>query len=1024
MNEILSMFNRILRKIPIGFVLVVICSSLTTASFARQDLAVSGKVTSADDGTALPGVNVIVKGTTTGTVTDADGAYSLRVPSADAVLVFSAIGFTTTEITVGTQSTINLSMQIDVRSLSEVVVVGYGTQDKRDVTASISSIDSEAIQRIPTGNAMEAMKGQIAGVDVLQTGGRPGQNSKITIRGRRSLTATNDPLFVIDGIPMTSGTASIQDFNPADIESMEVLKDAAATAIYGSRGSNGVILITTKRGKPGKTTVNYTSSYGVSTPFKTIPMMNGEEFAAMKREANRRDANNASGRAAWGDAGSYIPADEVVFVDPVELNSVQNGLSTDWQDLIYQNGSQLNQQVSVSGGSEKTQVTMALSYFKEDGLIEGVDYNRYTARVNVDHQINKIFKVGVSSLFANSTQNWGSGSVISEAVNQTPLGLPYDENGDLIFLPISDGIRSNPLNELVPGKRIDERKINRLFSSVYVDAQITDGLKYKFLLGQDYQFWERGIFEGQFTNTRKNGTPFAGVLKQENFGYTLENLLTYNKSFGEHNLGLTALQSVAQQDSTRSATTVINLPYETAEWYNLGLGTISGYDSRFEQYRLLSYMGRVNYSFKGKYLFQATMRWDGSSRLAPGNKWNAFPGLSAGWRIKDEAFLSGVEVVSDLKLRASYGKVGNTSVSPYQTQGRLSPSVYDWNNTDARGFALSEIPNPDLSWEFSETTDVGVDFGLFNNRLSGSLDYYYTSTGLSLLLTRRLPQTSGYTSILQNVGGTETNGFEITLSSIIVDRPNGLRWAADFNLGRYNEKIVDLALRDADGNKVDDVGNGWFIGQPIRTFYNYEKVGIWQASEREEADAVMDAFPGEIKLKDQDGDGRITPDDRVILGNDVPGAYGGFTNRFNFKGIDLSFFFYYRVGFMIDCQFCNSQATMQGRYNNLAVDYWTIDNPTNEYPRPNQNQENITNGNTLRYRDGGYVKLRNITLGYTLPTNVLDRLKLSTVRIFATAQNPIVWSKFKLFDPERAANVNSNEMPSSQLFLGGLNVTF
>ncbi len=1024
MNELLSKFKKALRLLPIGALLVAICSSQAMAFVVRQDLTVSGKVTSVEDAEGLPGVNVIVKGTTTGTVTDIEGNYTLRVPSRESVLVFSAIGFSTMEVTVGSQSQISVGMEVDVKSLNEVVVVGYGTQDKRDVTASISSIDAEAISRIPTGNAMDAMKGQIAGVDVLQNGGRPGQNSTITIRGRRSLTASNDPLFVVDGIPMTAGTSSIQDFNPADIASMEVLKDAAATAIYGSRGSNGVIIITTKRGKPGKTTVNYTSSYASTKPFRMIPMMNGEQFADLKREASRVDASNRSGRSAWGDVGSSIPDDANVFVDPVELNSAQNGISTDWQDLIYQNGSQLNQQISIAGGTEKTQVNMALSYFKENGLIEGSDYNRYTARANVDHQINKIFKIGLSTIFSNSTQNWGSGSVINEAVNQTPLGVPYDANGDLIFLPISDGIRSNPLSELVPGKRIDERKVNRLFSSVYLEADIFKGLKYKFLLGQDYQFFERGIFEGQFTNPRKNGTPSATLQKEGQFGYTLENLLTYNKSFGDHDLGITALQSVQQQDETSSSTSAIDLPYETSKWHNLGLATVSAYSSRFEQYRLLSAMGRVNYSYKGKYLLQATLRWDGSSRLAEGNKWNAFPGLSAGWRIKDEAFLSGVTLISDLKLRASYGKVGNTAVAPYQTQGTLGQSIYSWDNSDARGFQLSQIPSPDLSWEYSETIDIGLDFGLFNNRLSGTFDYYSTSSGLSLLLRRALPPTSGYSSILQNIGGTETKGFEITLGSTILDLPNGLNWTADFNLGHYTEKIVDLAQRDADGNKIDDVGNGWFIGEAIRSFYDYEKVGIWQANEKDQAAALMGAFPGEIKLKDQNGDGSITPDDRIILGNDVPAAYGGFTNRLSFKGVDLSFFFYYRLGFQIQCDFCNGQATMQARYNNLAVDYWTIDNPTNEYPRPNINQERIAFGSTLRYVDGGYVKLRNITLGYTLPTSVLDRLKVSNLRLYVTAQNPLVWSKFELFDPERGGNIGSGEMPSTQLFLGGLNLTF
>lgn len=1027
MHRILSILKKTPRIISLGFLIAVFCTDTLWASGKAdflQERTISGTVTSADDGQAFPGVNILLKGSTVGTVSDVNGKFSISVPSSESVLVLSAIGYSTTEVVVGNQSTISIALNVDITTLSEVVVVGYGTQEKRDVTAAIASINGDAITKIPTSNPMDAMKGQIAGVDVLQNGGRPGQASTVTIRGRRSLTASNDPLFVVDGIPMTSGTGSIADFNPADIASMEVLKDAAATAIYGSRGSNGVILITTKRGKTGKTTVNYTGTFGVTQPFKTIPMMNGEQFAALKREANRVDAANKPGRTAWGDVGSSIPADAAIFVDPVELKSVQEGRSTDWQDLIYQNGSQTNQQLSISGGTEKTQLNLSFSYFNEDGLIEGTGYKKYTSRINADHQISKIFKVGVSSLFSNATQNFGSGSVISEAVNQTPLGVPYDDQGKLIFLPISDGIRSNPLSELVPGKRVDERETNRIFSSAYAEASITKDLKFKVLFGLDYQDYQRGNFEGSFTNPRKNGTPAASLEKEQKFGYTLENLLTYNKSFGEHKLGLTALQSVAEQNTTKSGLAAANLPYETALWNNLGLGTVTSYSSRLEQYRLLSYMGRVNYSYKGKYLFQASMRFDGSSRLADGSKWNSFPGISAGWRIKDEGFMSAIEPVTELKLRASYGKVGNTAFDPYKTQGTLIQSVYDWNNTDARGFALNLIPSPALTWEYSETYDLGLDFGFFNNRLTGTIDFYHTSTGSSLILNRALPATSGYGSILQNIGGTETNGIDLSLSGTVLDLPNGLRWNVDFNLGHYKEKIVDLALRDAEGNPINDIGNGWFIGQPIRSFFDYQKVGIWQIAEKDEAATMMKAVPGEIKLGDIDGDGVITPADRTVLGNDVPAAYGGLTNSFEFKGFDFSFLLYYRVGFMIRNAFGNDQATMQGRYNNLQVDYWTIDNPTNDYPRPNKVQENIAFGSTLRYLDGGYVKLRNITLGYTLPKSVTNKIKATNLRLFVTAQNPLVWSSYKLFDPERAGDVNSGEMPSNRLFLGGINLTF
>jgi TonB-linked SusC/RagA family outer membrane protein len=1028
MYQTVSKLYSLFRSKPIRLLLVLYCMSLSHAdatidSPGLQQRIVKGRVTSGDDQLAFPGVSVIVKGTSAGTVTDADGNYSLDVNTSDAILVFSSIGYKTTEVPVGNQTTINLTMDPDVTSLNEVIVVGYGVQEKRDVTSSISQIDGAAIVKMPTASPMDAMKGQIAGVDILQNGSRPGEAPSITIRGRRSLTASNDPLFVVDGIPMTAGISSISDFNSEDIASVEVLKDAASQAVYGSRGSNGVILITTKRGDPKKTTVNFSTSYGITQPFRLIPMMNGQEFADLKREANRLDAAGKSGRSAWGDTGSVIPADAVVFNDAVELNSVQNGLSTDWQDLIYQNGSQLNNQISISGGSDRTYLRVAFSNFKENGLIEGTDFSRYTARINADHKIGTRFKVGVSTIFSKAKTNWGSGSVISEAINQSPLGLPYDANGKIIFLPISDGIRSNPLSELVPGKRIDERKTNRIFSSVYADAKIIEGLTYKFLLGVDLQNFERGIFEGQYTNTRKNGSPSSAIEQLENFGYTLENLLTYTKSIGEHDLGVTFLQSAAQQDYTFSTLAATNLPFEAAQWHNLGLGTITGYGSQFARYSLLSYMGRVNYSFKGKYLFQASMRWDGSSRLSEGHKWNSFPGVSVGWRIKDEPFMSGVGFVSDLKLRASYGKVGNTAVRPYGTQDILATTTYDWNNVDARGFRVNQLPSPDLSWEQAESFDIGLDFGFFNGRLNGYFDYYQTSTGVSLLLNRALPPTSGYASILQNIGGTETKGFEITLNATILDRANSLKWTTEFNLGSLQEKIVDLAQRGPNGEKIDDIGNGWFIGEPVRVFYDYKKLGIWQVEEKEAA-AVYGQFPGEIKVLDRDGNNIINGSDRMVLGNDVPKAYGGLNNKFEFKGIDFSFFLYYRLGFMINSQFSNDQATMQARYNNLKVDYWTIDNPTNAYPRPNKNQESITYGSSLRYMDGGFVKLRNITLGYSFPEGITSRLKMTKLRLYFTAQNPITWSSYKLFDPERAGNVTSDQMPSNRMFLGGINVTF
>jgi TonB-linked SusC/RagA family outer membrane protein len=1033
----------------LGFLLLFIwsCSSAFAAAEFQDDTIVRGRIVD-NTGSGMPGVNVLLKGSSTGTTSDVDGRYALSVPSnlaSNAVLVFSFIGYQSQEQAIGARTTIDVTLEADVTQLSEVVVVGYGTQEKRDVTAAISSISGDAIQRISTVNPIDAMKGQIAGVDVLQASGRPGQASSIAIRGRRSINAGNDPLIVVDGVPMTSGTnptyrydagqgksvadtdvpatVGLQDFNPGDIESIEVLKDAAATAIYGSRGANGVVLITTKRGKTGRTTVSYNGTVGVTQPFRTFPMMNGEQFAALKRESNRLSPLGVTGRTAWEGT---IQSDALTFVDPVELNSVQNGLSTDWQDLIFQNGSQTNHQVTVNGGSEKTQFNVSVGYFNEEGMVPTMGFKKVTGRVNLDHQINSIFKIGASTLLSHSLQERGGGNTaIDEAVNQTPLGLPYNADGSLKFLPIADGIRSNPLNELVPGKRIDDRAIDRVFSSVYAEANILKGLKYKLLFGADISYNTNGTFEGQFTGPRKNGTPSASYTNESNIGYTLENILTYNKKFNEvHDFGVTFLQSIQANNYQRHFTAVADLPYEAQKWYNVATtATLVSKESLLKQWQLASFMGRLNYAYRGKYLFQVSMRSDGSSRLAPATRWTNFPGISAGWRVSDESFMQAIPVLNEFKLRGSYGVVGNTSVDPNSVPGRLQLTNYSWDETSALGLALEQIANPKLTWEKSATINLGVDFGLFESRLSGSFEYFVTNT-TDLLLRQNLPGSNGYAFILNNVGATRTNGFEVNLTGTILDLPNGFKWNADFNVASYKEQIVDLAQRDSQGNKIDDTGNSWFIGYPIRVYYQYNKIGIWQANEAEQARTTDQAFPGEIKVEDWDGDGRITPADRRILGSDVPKAYGGFTNRISFKGIDLSAFLYYRLGFMIDSRFEDSQATMQGRYNNLNVDYWTIDNPTNAYPRPNKNQEFPQRRETLRYREGGFVKLRNVTLGYNFPRTITDRLGMTNLRIYFTGQNLFAWSKYKVWDPETVNQVETGDIPPPKLMLGGLNITF
>ncbi|WP_149276671.1 SusC/RagA family TonB-linked outer membrane protein [Pareuzebyella sediminis] len=963
-----------------------------TNSLNPYQTTVTGTVTDAS-GIPLAGASVVVKGTTRGTTTDFDGNYSISA-EANATLIFSYIGFKRMEVVINNRSTVNVSMEEDSALLDEVVVVGYGTQKKGEVTAAIASVDAEQIGIVQTSSTIDAVKGQISGVDIQAGGGRPGQTSTVRIRGRRSVTASNDPLYVVDGIPLIDGSESMSDINPQDIASMQVLKDAAATAVYGSRGANGVILVTTNRGKVGKTQVRYSSQYGITSASRLVDMMNGEEYAAMKREARR---------SSWDGT---IPPDTDVFFDPIELESLEQGRSTDYLDLVLGSGYQTNHQLGVSGGSENTTFNSSIGYFKEQGIISNMDYERFSGRLNVDHRINDIFKIGASFLIAHSIQNWGSNATMGEALANNPLGVPYDEDGELRFLPTNDGIRTNPLNELVPGAYIDERKWTRIFAPISLDIHIADGLDWKTLFGPDIRLGRRGQFRGSLTNDNRGGPGDASVTHSDNFAYTIENLLTFDKEiFTDQNLKVTLLQSVQSSRTEITDASVTGIPYESQKFFNLGSAANRNVASRLTEWTLASFMGRLNYDIGGKYLFQASLRADGSSRLAEGNKWNYFPGASVGWRISEEPFLADTSV-TQLMLRGSYGEVGNTSVNPYQTAGRLGSRPYAWGEEGVLGFALSEIPNSSLGWEVSKTVDIGLDFGLFNGRVSGTVDWFRTNT-VDILLNRSLPPTSGYNSILQNIGSTRTQGLEFAVSTKIFDNPDAFSWKLDFNIAGYREEITELALKDENGNPIDDVGNAWFIGEPIQVFYDYEKVGIYQADEVALANSQEQKVPGEIRLRDVDGDGLITPDDRQILGTDTPDYYGGLTNRFSYKGLELGLFFYFRQGQTIQSGFHAGNNSLFARYNNLDVDYWTIDNPTNANPRPNENQESPRNGSTLTYFDGSFIKLRNISLAYSLPSSITDKLGMESLKFTLSGQNLWFITDYETFDPEVGESDNN-----------------
>ncbi len=992
---------------------------LLSIQIFAQDRTITGKVTSSEDGLGIPGASVAVKGTTKGTATDVDGNYKITV-SGSAVLTITSVGYLTQDVTVGTRAQVDVTLAADTKSLKEVVVVGYGTQKKSQMTGAISSVGAKQIQELPITNARQALQGRAAGVDVVQPGSKPGAGPQIRIRGRRSFNASNDPLYVVDGIPLSSG---IDDINPNDIVSMEVLKDASATAIYGSRGANGVVIITTKRGKAGSTVVSVDSYYGFNEELGTIEVMNGTQFAEYKRESRR-----AIGTYPLG-AGT--PADDARIFEPRELTSIATGRSTDYVAGMLRTGAIQSHQVSVSGGSEKTTFNISGNFFQDIGVVKSQDFSRYTFRVNLDHKINDKIKIGLSTLIVNSIRNGENLNLLAGAMQENPLGEPYDADGNLVFLPTIDGLRTNPFSELVPGVNVDENKRYRTFNSLFGEWDIAKGLKYRVNFGPDLTVGRAGRFTGAFTNANRGGLASGSINEQFLFNWTLENILTYNKKFKDvHNLNLTALQSIQRDRDERSSISVNGIPSERASYHRLGdANQITGANTDLIEWTLLSYMGRVNYDYKEKYLFTATVRMDGSSRFGANTKFGIFPSFALGWNLSEEPFIKSITEIDQLKLRASWGAIGNQAITPYQTQALLGRTAYAWDNTAAFGYRPNSIGNPDLRWETSTTTNAGLDFSFFRGKVSGSAEYYVTRT-TDLLAPQPLPNSIGFGGFTTNVGETQNTGIELTINTVNIDR-GGFQWTSDFIFNRNRESIISLA-----NGKVDDVGAGRFIGQPLSVFFDYKKIGIWQPWEAEAARAFGDRV-GQIKIEDFNKDGRINADDRQILGSAVPSFTAGLTNRFSYKGFDLSFFVFARVGQLIRSRFHDNVNQLAGRYNNLNLNYWTPNNLTNDFPQPVVNQEFPKWGSALTYFEGSFFKIRNINIGYNLPDNVAQKLKMQSVRIFASIQQPLILAeyrqKYKGIDPETfvdgeqgvgGGEVNTNVSPATSVTTFGVNLKF
>lgn len=1012
------------------FLTLGIVGSLFLQVFA-QTRSVSGVVNDATGG-GLPGVSITVKGSSIGTVTEADGSYTITNVSDNSILVFSYIGFTTQEVAVGGQSNIDLTMNEDATVISEIVVTGYGTQKKSQTTGAIASISNKEISELPVTNLAQALTGRASGVNVTQSGSKPGSTPKILIRGRRSFNAGNDPLYVVDGIPLSAG---YEDINPNDIQSMEVLKDATATAIYGARGANGVILVTTKRGssKKGKTTVTIDSYAGQSDALDKIELFEGAEFAEYVREAYR--ATNLYKDAAGNPVPTGVAdaaADAKVAVlggDPNVAAGLLANRNSNYQDLVLHSGFMQNHTIGVQGGNDKTDFYISAGLFQDKGVTDLLDYTRTSLRANIDHTVNHRFKVGISSYMMYSDRNGENLNPYASTLNQNPLGRPYDDNGNLIFQPTNDALLYNPLFDLVPGAQIDNTKKYRIFNSLYGEVKILDGLKYRVNFGPDFTLSRWGRFAGAFTTTRAGGSTFAANENRFGFDWTLENILSYEKTYGSHHFTFTGLQSIQRDKFELYRSEVIGVPAETQQFYNLGSAAqVQSINSNLIEWTINSFMGRVNYDFNDKYLLTLTLRRDGSSRFGENTKYGNFPGVAVGWNLNKERFLSGLKGLDLLKLRAGWGEVGNQGVAPYQTQGLLGRTTYAFGTNAAYGYRPSTIGNPDLRWESSATANIGLDFSVFAGRVQGSIDVYQTDTK-SLLLSDFLPGSTGFNAVTRNVGHTRNKGIELNVSTTNINT-NKFRWTTDFSFTKNTEAIVELY-----NGKVDDIGNRWFIGEPLNTFFDYKKLGIWQSNEADAAKSFGSEV-GQIKIQDTNGDGKINASDRIKLGSDIPDFQAGLTNRFSYKGLDFNFFFYASIGQMIVSGFHQNNNQLAGRYQQIKVDYWTPNNPTNEFPRPKSTQEFPVNNTALIYFDGSFVKLRNVNLGYTVPASFAKKIKAESVRLYASVQQPFIWSEYRSkyngVDPEATITssatgitaVNSGVTPATRVVTLGFNLKF
>lgn len=971
-----------------------------------QTRAIRGKVTAGDSET-LPGVNVVEKGTTNGTVTDLEGEYNLTV-SEGATLVFSSVGYTSEEVVVGNRSVIDLVLSEDVQQLQELVVIGYGTQEKKDVTGAIGTVEQENIVRANPVQTAQALQGQVAGVNVSRVNGRPGAGFEINIRGLNSINFSNEPLVVIDGVM----GGDINFLDPNDIESMDILKDASATAIYGSRGANGVIIITTKRGSIGKPKVTYNGYAGVKTPAHLPDMMNAQQF--YQASVIDKQMDGGSPRAFTS----------------TEVDNFESGRSVDWIDEVTSPNLQTNHSISVGGGNETTTYHFSGGYLNEGGNLLNTKFQRYNIKGSMDSKLSEVFKVGFSSYFLHSKLDLGSNEALRSAYRARPTGVIYydqvlnpDENKDLnwngyaAWMGIDDKQVLHPLVEAHPDNFGDETRASNFLGNAYLEITPLEGLSIRSSLSVGLENSRNGQFRGTFTKSQRTTRAPRAYRSTENLGnYTLDNIISYKKQSGDHDFTFTGVQSVFQERVETMDSQVDDLPYDSY-WYAMGsAATISNFGTDLVEWSLLSYMGRFIYGFKDRYLLTVTGRWDGASQLSEGNKWDFFPSVALAWRLDEEQFIQDLNFFSNLKVRASYGFVGNSAVAPYSTQARLLNTAYDFGGSPAFGFAPANLGNRALTWEKSREFNLGFDLGFVNNRIMTTIEIYNRTTE-DLILNQQLPTSSGFNQVTSNVGQVQNRGVEVSLNTFNINTPK-FRWNTSVNFSSNRNEILELY----GGDVQEDIGNQLFVGEPIRVNYYFEFDGIWQLNESDQAEQ-FGQLPGSVRVVDQNNDGIInSAEDRVVLGSPLPSWVMGITNKFNYANFDLSFLIYTQQG----AQYRNSMlsGTMgdlgSGRYNALDLNYWTSQNPSNDYygvAVPNPYRQ------AIQYQDASFLRVSDVTMGYTFPRTFMDGLNVSNFRVYGQVINPFLFHDFDGMDPEYNSGTYNDDVPSATYLLG-VNLSF